>query len=77
MPNDEELGALNEKIEELHEVTAKLEAKLEALPFSSETAPMREMMEKMLAELRRMDKNLKKMARSSDDAEGGKNHGNY
>lgn len=77
MPNDEELGALNEKIEELHEVTAKLEAKLEALPFSSETAPMREMMEKMLAELRRMDKNLKAMAQGGNDVEGGKSYGSH
>lgn len=78
MSAGEEIRALGEKAEELSEVTAKLEEKLAALPFSQETAPVREMLEKMLAELRRMDKNLKAMMRiGGEDAEGGENHGNY
>lgn len=79
MTNDEEIRALNEKLIELNEVTAKLETKLATTPYSEETAPMRAMMEQMLGELRRMDNNLKAMLRISNEneSEGGCNNGNY
>ena len=76
---NEEMTALKEKAAELSQVTGELEAKLAKTPYNKDTAPLREMMEKMVSELRRMDKNLQAMIRigMESEAEGGTDNGNY
>jgi len=79
MTHEEEIRALAEKAEELRQVTDKLEEKLAALPYNEKSAPLREMMKKMLGELRRMDKNLQTMISNGVEieTEGGTENGNH
>ncbi|MBQ3079557.1 MAG: hypothetical protein IJC48_06135 [Clostridia bacterium] len=79
MGEDNVLQELREKTEELKKVTGELEAKIEKMPYAEETANARAMMEKMVSELRRMEKNLQAMIRISteSESEGGQTNGNY
>ena len=79
MTPEEEHRALVEKTAELKQVTDEMEVKIATMPYDERTAPMREMMEQMLAQLRRMDKNLRSMIRISEEQQikGGTDNGSY
>ncbi len=79
MTREEERRALIEKAAELSQVIEQTEAKLKTAPRTGPMAQMTETMERLMTELRRMEKNLQSMIRISEEqeAEGGTENGSY
>ena len=69
MNRDEERRALIEKAAEIQKAAKETEAKFAALPKNEQTAQAREVMEKLVAEMRRLDDNLQAMIRMGDDTQ--------
>jgi len=69
MTNGEERRALIEKAAEIRKATKETESRFAALPKNEQTAQVRETMEKLVAEMRRLDDNLQAMIRISEETQ--------
>ena len=69
MNREEERRALIEKAAEIRKAAKETEARFAALPKNEQTAQVRETMEKLVAEMRRLDDNLQAMIRISEETQ--------
>ena len=79
MTPEEERRALAEKAGELAQTIAETDRRLAALPRAPQTGQAREIMEKLLGEMRRMEKNIGRLLRLCEDKEpeGGPQNGSH
>jgi len=73
MIQEENIRALQEKSDGIEKTIQDMEKRLSGLTFNEQTAPAKAVMEQMIGELRRMQKNIQAMIllATESNAEGG------
>ena len=73
MIQEENIRALQEKSDGIEKTVQDMEKRLSGLTFNEQTAPAKAVMEQMIGELRRMQKNIQAMIllATESNAEGG------